>query len=162
MSHKSCFLGFLILSLSGFAGCTQGPPPVIDGSSINLDEAKSVANTVAADLIADNAKDLFLHLDEGFLTVVSNDKDLEKVMQKLYADYGRPTSCEPKTYGNGVRVDGIHKRPKKIITYAITTTKLSKGYYLKVEVAPALNGVHLVVTGFGIFDLRNKKSPFLQ
>ncbi len=161
MKYRFILLGIILLGFSSIAGCSQ-EPVVVDGSTINLEEAKSVAGAVAADLVADNAKDLYLHLDEGFNTVVSNEKDLEKAMQKLYSQYGRPTSFEPKVYANGARTDGARKRPKKTITYALKTTKLSKGYYLKVEVAPALNGARLGVTGFGIFDLRNKHSPFLQ
>jgi hypothetical protein len=127
---------------------------------LDLQRSRAVADTVANDLIGDNPKDLFNHLDAGFYSLVRDDKEMEGVLQKMYGVYGRPQECEYKISKTGTRVDGTWKRPKRVFYYAVKTTLYPKGkYFLKIEVVPNAQATLIDVSGFGFFEFKDGNIP---
>jgi hypothetical protein len=139
-----------VLALSVSCGPRSEHP---DGNTINYSGALNISDQVANDLIQDDSHDLFKVLDEGFTTRVNSVEELEKVLQTMYKQYGKPTFVQLKASQAGYRADGPHERPRRSFWYACATTKYQIGqYFIKVEVVPALDYDRLVTSGFGIID----------
>ena len=156
----------LIFVLAGaavvFASCDSKPEHP-DGNTINYSGALNIADQVANDLIQDDSHDLFKVLDEGFTTRVNNVDELEKVLQAMYKQYGKPTFVQLKASQTGYRADGPHERPRRSFWYACGTTKYPIGqYFVKVEVVPALDYDRLVTSGFGIIDYPQGVPDYLK
>lgn len=150
LSSWSLICFFAVLFGLGLSSCSQnaGHP---DGNSINYSQGLDLSNQVARDLIEDNAKDLFGVLDEGFATRVNDAKDLEKVLQDMFKQYGKPLSVRLKACVTGYRTDGKIERPRRSFWYGCVTSKYPWGeYFVKVEVVPSNDNTKLGTTGFGI------------
>jgi hypothetical protein len=144
-----CFGLAGLLILGSYSCSSKKSHP--DGTSINYNDGLSIANRVSDDLVEDNSKDLFGLLDEGFTTRVANSTELEKSLQDMYAQYGKPVRADLKACEIGYRADGTYERPRRSYVYACQTTKYALGsYFVKVEVVPARDFSKLVTSGFGI------------
>ena len=134
-----------------------------NGNSINYEQAKEISDQVANDLTQDNAKDLFGVLDEGFTTRVGNADELEKVLQDMYGQYGKPLSVQLKASQAGYRTDGALERPRRSFFYACVTTKYPLGqYFVKIEVVPSPDNAKLGTSGFGIITFSNGIPDYLK
>lgn len=148
-------LGWLVLPL---AACNRNAAPALP--EVDYQKAKDMSDAVAEDLVKENEKDLSNRLDLGFHTVINGPQDLRKVMENMYAMYGRPTSYVFKIAKMGVRVDGDWKRNSRTFFYAVKTTQFPMGkYYLKIEVVNAFSGGFLDVSGFGFFTFKDGNTP---
>ncbi len=143
---------------AGLSSCGSSPEPGLP--ELDLQQARAVSDAAANDLIGDNSKDLFNRLDAGFSAMVRDEKDVEKVIQKIYGFYGRPLECDYKISKSGTRVDGTWKRSKRDFFYAAKTTKYPKGkYFLKIEVVANAQASSIDVSGFGFFDFKDGNIP---
>lgn len=134
-----------------------------DGNSINYEQAKGISDQVANDLVQDNAKDLFGVLDEGFTTRVGNADELEKVLQDMFKQYGKPLWVQLKASQPGYRADGTLERPRRSFWYACVTTKYPLGqYFVKVEVVPSQDNAKLGTTGFGVITFPKGIPDYLR
>lgn len=134
-----------------------------DGSTINYEHGLDISDRVTKDLIGDNAKDLYPLLDEGFATRLKNTDDLGKVLQDMFAQYGRPLRVQLKACETGYRADGSFERPRRSYYYSCNTTKYSVGkFFVKVEVVPSRDYMKLGVTGFGIVAFPQGIPSFLK
>ncbi len=160
MKYRFLFLICLIPFL--FTGaCTEPATPAI--KPLDFTDAKSVADAIASDLVQDDAADLFKHLDVGFQTMVKNEKEVKKVLGRMYAESGPPLECVYKISQSGIRKDGVWERPSRTFWYSVRTKKYQKGkYFLKVEIVPAFNGHPLDTSGFGILSFKDKVPDYLQ
>ncbi len=152
------FLGALLFCL-GACGCgphsSEPPLPQVD-----YVKAKALSDAVAADLVRGDAKDLDGRLDVGFRSVVRGPEDLQKVLEKMYGSYGRPTRWVFRVEQPGVRTDGPWKRVSLSFFYAVQTTQYPLGrYFLKVEVVNAFSGGPPDVSGFGFFTFKDGSVP---
>jgi hypothetical protein len=142
------FRALLILPFLAWAGaCGPG------GADRPLDYkvARAVSDAVAVALVKGDAKNLFALLDEGFLTVVANQGELEKFLAGMNEQFGQPEEYELKHSADSRRVDGSWNRVSKVFWYSVKTTRHPKGkYFLKVEIVPSGKGGRLVTSGFGL------------
>ncbi|HTC22626.1 MAG TPA: hypothetical protein VK859_17350 [bacterium] len=151
------FLG-LALWLAGLTSCGPAPEPGLP--ELDLQQSRAIADAAANDLIGDNPRDLLSRLDAGFHSMVSNQKEMEVVIQRMYGIYGKPLECDYKTSKSGTRVDGTWKRSKRDLFYAVKTTKYPIGkYFLKIEVVPNAQASLIDVAGFGFFEFKDNDIP---
>jgi hypothetical protein len=151
------FLG-LVLCPAILSSCGPAPEPGLP--ELDLQQSRAIADAAANDLIGDNPKDLFKHLDAGFYSMVKDDKEMETVLQRMYGVYGKPLECDYKISKSGTRVDGTWKRSKRDLFYAVKTTKYPVGkYFLKIEVVPNAQSTVIDVAGFGFFEFKDGHIP---
>jgi hypothetical protein len=151
---------FLVFPVLASCFCSCGPVPEPGLPELDPGQSRAVADAVANDLIGNNSKDLFNHLDAGFYSIVRDEKEMETALQKMYGVYGQPLECDYKTAKSGTRVDGTWKRSKKDFFYAVKTTKYPKGkYFLKIEVVPNAQATMIDVSGFGFFEFKDDHIP---
>ncbi len=147
----------MALGLACLSSC-KAPEPGLP--ELDLQKSRAIADAAANDLIGDNPKDLFNRLDAGFYSMVKDEKEMEKVIQRMYGAYGRPLECEYKISKSGTRIDGTWKRSKRVLYYAVKTTLYPKGkYFLKIEVVPNAQATLVDVSGFGFFEFKDGNIP---
>jgi hypothetical protein len=155
------FLAILSMTMLLSSCWDTTPPP----QNVDIDpyKAREVADAVAQDLLKDDAKDLYVRLDAGFGLMVNGIPDVEKVIQKIDDQYGKPQDFKYKIIQGGTRTDGQIVRPKRVFWYQAFTAKHPKGdYYLKVEVVPARDLRSLDVSGFGLLTFKNQVPELLR
>ena len=151
-------LFFLVLPL-GLPACGEKAPEFVPPDA---EESKIMSEGLAADLVKADSSDLYSRLDEGFNTVVSKPPEMQKVMEKMFAEYGQPQEYKLRTSQVAQRVDGPNIRPTRVFWYAVKTTKYPSGkYFLKVEIVKSLYGQHVDVSGFGFLTFE-KTPSFLK
>ena len=147
-------LTFLLSGLLPACGW-QNPQPNLP--EVNEKISRQMADAVAKDLSDKNYQDLYNQLDLGFHTKVSNPKDLQKVVEDMFAFYGHPLEWVYLTNKTGIRKDGPWTRASRIFYYDLKTTKAAKGtYYLRIEIVTSYSGGFLDVSGFGFFKYKYK------
>ncbi len=159
MLKRYFVLGLLVTLF--LSACEEKAPPKM--KPLEYIQSKSISDLIANDLIQNDVKDLYKHLDVGFQMVVKDEKDVAMVLDKMYAESGRPLEFDFKISQTGVRKDGSWERPSRTFWYTAKTTKFDKGkYFLKVEIVPAYGGSPLDTSGFGLLSFKDKVPSYLQ
>jgi hypothetical protein len=153
---------FLILLLMiFFPAC--GRPRVDPQTPPDPGAARTLSDVVAEDLVKKNSQDLYSRLDWGFQNIVRNPADVEKVLEKMFTQYGQPVQCEIKASQPGQKMDGLQIRPTRVFWYAVKTTKYPKGkYFLKIEIIRSVGGSILDVSGFGFLSFEKGTPSYLK
>jgi hypothetical protein len=149
------------MAVMALSACEEKAPPQM--KPLDFAQAKTVSDVIANDLLQNDVKDLYKHLDVGFQMMVKDDKDVAKVLEKMYAESGRPLEFDFKISKTGIRKDGSWERPSRTFWYAARTSLFDKGkYFLKVEIVPAYGGNPLNTSGFGLLYFKDKVPSYLQ
>ncbi|HEY5038745.1 MAG TPA: hypothetical protein VIJ93_06725 [bacterium] len=161
-SYRSRWSLFLILPLmSLLSSC--GKPKVDLQAPPEPGAARTLSDVVAEDLVKKNSQDLYSRLDWGFQNIVRSPMDVEKVLEKMFAQYGQPVQCEIKVSQLGQKMDGLQMRPTRVFWYAVKTTKYPKGkYFLKVEIIRSVGGSTIDVSGFGFLSFEKGTPSYLK
>jgi hypothetical protein len=157
--NKVLRLLLLVLLPLGLGACREAEPQFVPPDA---GESKKMSDGLAESLVKGNSSDIFTRLDEGFNAIVAKPADVQKVLNKMNADYGQPLEYKFVTSQIAQRVDGPNIRPTRVFWYSVKTTKHSMGKcFIKVEVVKSLYGKHVDVSGFGIMPF-DKVPSFLR
>jgi hypothetical protein len=148
--NKTLRLLLLLLLPLGLGACRERTPEFVPPDAA---ESKVMSDGLAASLVKADSNDIYTRLDEGFNIIISKPADVQKVLNKMYADNGQPQEYKYITSQVAQRVDGPNIRPTRIFWYSVKTTKHPMGkYFIKVEIVKSLYGKHVDISGFGIMN----------
>ena len=108
-----------------------------DGNSINYEQAKGISDRGGQRLGSGITPRTFsASWTRVFTTRVGNADELEKVLQDMFKQYGKPLWVQLKATQPGYRADGTLERPRRSFWYACVTTKYPLGHEGR-ELTPA-------------------------
>jgi hypothetical protein len=146
--NKTLRVLLLALLPLGLGACREATPEFVPPDAA---DSRKMSDGLAESMVKSDSNDIYTRLDEGFNTIVSKPADVQRVLNKMYADNGQPLEYKFIISQTAQRVDGPNIRPTRIFWYSVKTTKHPMGkYFIKVEVVKSLYGKHVDVSGFGI------------
>lgn len=164
----SCCICFVLCS----TGCTQTKSPAnspvnssnqesVDGSSIDQKQAREFSDSVVKTIIRDNQNELRQKMEQAFRDKVS-EKDMNPMLEKVYATYGKPLEVEFKMDEIGYRIsDTGERKPMRKFWYAVRTTKqMKEQQFLFTEIVA--DGGSLACAIFSIVTFPNGVPPGLK